>query len=63
MPIWLRRFTFKTIEQQLVDEVEAQQKSMNRAAGIEEATSEQSTSVIIPDAVKNASYSTKVNKK
>lgn len=63
MPIWLRRFTFKTIEQQINDEAEAQQKAMNKASGIEEAAPQSNQSVSIPDAVKNASYSTKVNKK
>lgn len=63
MPIWLRRFTFKTIEQQINDEAEAQQEAMNRANGVQELTPENSSSVSIPDAVKKASYSTKVAKK
>lgn len=63
MPIWLRRFTFKSIEQQLNDEAEAQEKAINKASGVEEAAPQSSTSVVIPHAVKNASYNTKVTKK
>ena len=63
MPIWLRRFTFKTIEQQINEEAEAQQEAMKRASGVQELAPESSSSVSIPEAVKKASYSTKVAKK
>lgn len=63
MPIWLRRFTFQIIEQQITEEVEAQKKAMNQASGIQEATAENTSTVQVPDAVRKASYSTKVAKK
>ena len=34
MPIWLRKFTSKTIEQQITEEYEAQQKASKEASGI-----------------------------
>ena len=63
MPIWLRRYTAKMIEQQIIEEYEAQKKASNEASGIQEATFENSSTVQIPDAVKKASYSTTLAKK
>lgn len=63
MPIWLRRYTAKMIEQQIIEEYEAQKKASNDAAGIQEATPENSSTVQIPDIVKKASYTTTLAKK
>ena len=63
MPIWLRRYTAKMIEQQIIEEYEAQKKASDKASGIQEATFENSSTVQIPDAVKKASYSTTLAKK
>ena len=63
MPIWLRKFTAKMIEQRITEEYEAQQKSINQSQGIQTATPENTRSVQIPDAVKKASYTTSVAKK
>lgn len=63
MPIWLRKFTSKTIEQQITEEYEAQQKASQKATGIEDATPENTNSIQIPDSVRKASYTTTISKK
>lgn len=63
MPIWLRKFTYKTIEKQITDEYEASKKASDKAAGIEEATPENTNNVQVPEAVRKASYTTTVSKK
>jgi hypothetical protein len=63
MPIWLRKFTSKTIEQQITEEYEAQQKASKEASGIQEATPENTNNVQVPEAVRKASYTTTVSKK
>jgi len=57
MPIWLRRFTFKTIQEFYEKEREAQEEMQNKIAGVQKATSQ--NSVQVPDAVKKATYTTK----
>jgi len=63
MPLWLRKFTSKTIEQQITEEYEAQQKASKAASGIQEATPENTKNVNVPEAVRKASYTTTVSKK
>lgn len=63
MPLWLRKFTSKTIEQQITQEYEAQQKASKAASGIQEATPENTKNVNVPEAVRKASYTTTVSKK
>jgi hypothetical protein len=60
MPIWLRRFTAQSIREQYEREQVAQEEAMNKANGVQKATS---NSVQIPQAVKQATYSTKATKK
>jgi len=57
MPIWLRRFTFKSIQEFYEKEREAQEEMQNKINGVQQATPQ--SSVQIPDAVKKASYTTK----
>lgn len=57
MPIWLRRFTFKSIQEFYENEKEAQEKMQNKVAGVQKASSQ--NTVMIPEAVKRASYTTK----
>jgi hypothetical protein len=57
MPIWLRRFTFKSIQEFYEKEREAQEEMQNKLAGVQKATPQ--SSVQIPDAVKRATYTTK----
>jgi len=57
MPIWLRRFTFKLIQEFYENEKEAQEEMQNKAAGVQKASSQ--NTVMIPEAVKRASYTTK----
>ena len=57
MPIWLRRFTYKSIEEFYEKEKDAQEEAINKAQGIQKA--EPTRSVQIPDVVKKASYTTK----
>jgi hypothetical protein len=57
MPIWLRRFTFKSIQEFYEKEREAQEEMQNKIAGVQKATSQ--NSVQVPDAVKKATYTTK----
>ena len=57
MPIWLRRYTFKSIQEFYIKEAEAQQEAMDKANGVQKATTQ--SSVDIPDALKKASYTTK----
>ena len=57
MPIWLRRYTYKTIQEFYIKEAEAQEEAMNKSNGVQQATPQ--NSVQIPDVVKNASYTTK----
>lgn len=63
MPIWLRRFTSKSIEEQITAEHEIRQKSEREAAGVEEATPQNSPTVEIPEAIRKATYNTTVTKK
>ena len=63
MPIWLRKFTAKMIEQRITEEYEAQKKSIESSQGIQTATPENTRSVQMPEAVKRASYNTTVAKK
>jgi hypothetical protein len=57
MPIWLRRFTFKSIQEFYENEKEAQEEMQNKVAGVQKASSQ--NTVMIPEAVKRASYTTK----
>jgi hypothetical protein len=57
MPIWLRRFTFKTIQEFYEKEREAQEEMQNKITGVQKATSQ--NSIQVPDAVKRATYTTK----
>ena len=57
MPIWLRRFTYKSIQEFYEKEKEAQEELQNKMNGVQKASSQ--NSVQIPDAVKRASYTTK----
>ena len=65
MPIWLRNFTTKSIKKALDTEAEAQQEAHERAAGIQKATPENSTSdkVQVPEVVQRANYTAKMSKK
>lgn len=63
MPIWLRRFTAKMIEQRIVEEYEAQKQAADNVSGVQQATPENSSQPQIPDVVKKASYSTTLAKK
>lgn len=60
MPIWLRRFTVQSIKEQYEKEQAAQEEAINKANGVQKAVPE---SIQIPQAVKQASYSTKAAKK
>lgn len=40
MPIWLRRYTFKTIEEFYEKEKQAQEEAMNKSRGVQNATVE-----------------------
>jgi len=57
MPIWLRRFTFKSIQEFYENEKETQEEMHNKVAGVQKASSQ--NTVMIPEAVKRASYTTK----
>lgn len=57
MPIWLRRFTFKSIQEFYEKEHEAQEEMQNKIAGVQKATSQ--NTIQMPDAVKKATYTTK----
>jgi len=57
MPIWLRRFTFKSIQEFYEKEREAQEEMQNKITGVQKATSQ--NSIQVPDAVKRATYTTK----
>ncbi len=57
MPIWLRRFTFKSIQEFYEKEREAQEEMQNKIAGVQKATSQ--NTIQMPDAVKKATYTTK----
>lgn len=57
MPIWLRKYTYKSIEEFYQKEKEAQEEAMDKVKGVQKA--EPTNSVQIPDAVKRASYTTK----
>lgn len=63
MPIWLRKFTAKMIEQRITEEYEAQKKAVDSSQGIQTATPENTRSVQMPEAAKRASYNTTVAKK
>jgi hypothetical protein len=57
MPVWLRRYTFKSIQEFYEKQAEAQEEQMNRVQGIQKATSQ--NTVQMPDVVKKATYTTK----
>jgi hypothetical protein len=57
MPIWLRRFTFKSIQEFYEKEREAQEEMQNKITGVQKATSQ--NTIQMPDAVKKATYTTK----
>jgi hypothetical protein len=57
MPIWLRRFTFKSIQEFYEKEREAQEEMQNKVTGVQKATSQ--NTIQMPDAVKKATYTTK----
>ena len=63
MPIWLRKFTVKMIEQRLNEEHTAQKKAIEKSQGVQTATAENTRNVQIPEAVKKANYNTTVAKK
>ncbi len=57
MPVWLRKYTFKSIQEFYEKQAEAQEEQMNRVQGIQKATSQ--NTIQMPDAVKKATYTTK----
>jgi hypothetical protein len=57
MPVWLRKYTFKSIQEFYEKQAEAQEEQMNRVQGIQKATSQ--NTVQMPDVVKKATYTTK----
>ena len=57
MPIWLRRYTYKSIQEFYEKEAEAQKEAAAKAQGIEKATPQ--NTVQVPTAVKKATYTTK----
>lgn len=57
MPIWLRRYTYKSIQEFYEKEAEAQKEAADKAQGIEKATPQ--NTVQVPDVVKKATYTTK----
>jgi hypothetical protein len=57
MPVWLRKYTFKSIQEFYEKQAEAQEEAMNAAKGVQKASPQ--NSVQVPDAVKKASYTTK----
>jgi hypothetical protein len=57
MPVWLRRYTFKSIQEFYEKQAEAQEEQMNRVQGIQKATSQ--NTIQMPDVVKKATYTTK----
>lgn len=57
MPVWLRRYTFKSIQEFYEKQAEAQEEQMNRVQGIQRATSQ--NTIQMPDVVKKATYTTK----
>lgn len=57
MPVWLRKYTFKSIQEFYEKQAEAQEEAMNAAKGVQKASPQ--NSVQIPDAVKKVSYTTK----
>ena len=57
MPVWLRRYTFKSIQEFYEKQAEAQEEQMNRVQGIQKGTSQ--NTVQMPDVVKKATYTTK----
>lgn len=57
MPIWLRRFTYRTIQEFYEKEKEAQEEHMNNIQGVQKA--QPSTQVQVPEVVRKASYTTK----
>lgn len=63
MPIWLRKYTAKMIEQRINEEYEAQKKATDQANGVQTATAENTRTPQIPEAVKKASYTTSIAKK
>ena len=60
MPIWLRNYTFKSIQEYYEKQEEAQKKASNEAQGIE--TAKPSKEVQVPAFVK-PSYTTKASTK
>jgi hypothetical protein len=61
MPIWLRNYTFKSIQDFFDKQKEAEEKAMNKMKGVETATP-QNTKVYKPD-IKTPTYSTKASAK
>lgn len=57
MPIWLRKFTFQSIDEFYTKQQEEQQAQLEKMQGVQKASPQ--NSVQIPDAVKKASYTTK----
>jgi hypothetical protein len=57
MPIWLRKFTYQSIEEFYRKKQEAEEELQNKMNGVQKASSEKSPQ--IPDAVKKAAYTTK----
>jgi len=57
MPVWLRRYTFKSIQEFYEKQAEAQEEQMNKVQGIQKATSQ--NTIQMPDVVKKATYTTK----
>jgi len=60
MPIWLRNYTFKSIQEYYEKQKEAQEKANNEAQGVE--TAKPSSEVQVPDFIK-ATYTTKASTK
>lgn len=61
MPIWLRSYTFKAIQEYYEKKREAEEKAYNQARGLEDATSE-NTQIARPN-IKPATYTTKASTK
>lgn len=61
MPIWLRNYTFKTIQEFYEKQKEAEEEAEEEARGIENATP-QNTQIARPN-IKAPTYSTKASTK
>lgn len=60
MPIWLRNFTFKSIQEYYEKQREEQKKAHDEAQGLE--TAKPSSEIQVPDFIK-ATYTTKASTK